>query len=58
MRKTCILLAVLFCAAFSPLQSFAQNNVSDIDITVTLSCDGSAEIVQEWSGTFDEGTEN
>lgn len=58
MRKTCILLAGLFFAAFSPLQSFAQNNVSDIDITVTLSDDGSAEIVQEWSGTFDEGTEN
>ena len=37
---------------------FAQNNVSEIDIEVTVRDDGSAYIVQNWQGTFDEGTEN
>ena len=37
---------------------FAKNNVSEIDIDVTIRDDGSAYIVQNWNGTFDEGTEN
>ena len=37
---------------------FANNNVSEIDIDVTIRDDGSAYIVQNWKGTFDEGTEN
>ena len=37
---------------------FAKNNVSEIDIDVTIRDDGSAYIVQNWKGTFDEGTEN
>ena len=37
---------------------FAKNNVSEIDINVTIRDDGSAYIVQNWKGTFDEGTEN
>ncbi len=36
----------------------AKNNVSEIDIDVTIRDDGSAYIVQNWRGTFDEGTEN
>ena len=36
----------------------AKNNVSEIDIDVTIRDDGSAYIVQNWKGTFDEGTEN
>ena len=36
----------------------AANNVSEIDISVTVRDDGSAYIVQNWKGTFDEGTEN
>lgn len=34
------------------------NNVSEIDIEVILRPDGSAYIVQNWRGTFEEGTEN
>ena len=34
----------------------ASNNVSEIDIDVTVRDDGSAYIVQNWRGTFDEGT--
>ena len=45
-------LALTFCAVY------AENNVSEIDISVTLCDDGSARIIQNWHGTFDEGTEN
>ncbi len=47
-----IMLILLSCPAL------AKNNVSDIDIDVTVRNDGSAYIVQNWSGEFDEGTEN
>lgn len=36
----------------------AKNNVSEIDIEVTVRNDGSAYIVQNWQGEFYEGTEN
>lgn len=36
----------------------SKNNVSEIDIEVTVRNDGSAYIVQNWQGEFDEGTEN
>lgn len=36
----------------------AINNVSEIDIDVTVRNDGSAYIVQNWRGEFGEGTEN
>ena len=36
----------------------ALNNVSEISIDVTVRNDGSAYVVQNWHGTFDEGTEN
>ena len=38
--------------------AFAQNNVKSIDISAAVADDGSARIVQTWSGSFDEGTEN
>lgn len=47
-------LALIFCAC----SVFAENNVSEIDIDVTVRNDGSAYIVQNWHGRFDEGTEN
>ena len=36
----------------------AKNNVSEIDISVTVRNDGSAYVVQNWRGEFTEGTEN
>ncbi len=47
-----ILLIMLF--AFS---ASAVNHVESINIDVTLNKDGSADIHQEWTGEFDEGTE-
>lgn len=47
------LIFVLTCGT-----AFAANNVSEIDIDVTIRDDGSAYIVQNWQGTFEEGTEN
>ena len=47
-------LVLTICSA----TAFASNNVSEIDIDVTVRDDGSAYIVQNWRGTFDEGTEN
>ena len=38
--------------------AYAKNNVSEIDISVTVRDDGSAYVVQNWQGTFEEGTEN
>ena len=49
-----LLVALVLCS-FSVL---AKNNVSEIDIEVTVRDDGSAYIVQNWTGTFFEGTEN
>ena len=49
-----ISLALILC----PATTFAKNNVSEIDIDVTIRDDGSAYIVQNWRGTFNEGTEN
>lgn len=46
------LLLILFSVTVS------ANNVSEIDIDVTVRDDGSAYIVQNWKGTFSEGTEN
>ena len=51
---TAVPLVLMLCSA----TVFASNNVSEIDIDVTVMDDGSAYIVQNWKGTFDEGTEN
>ncbi len=43
---------------FFSMTAIANNNVSEINIDVTIRNDGSAYIVQDWIGTFSEGTEN
>lgn len=53
-RLSVLLSALLICV----LNASAANNVSEIDISVTVRDDGSAYIVQEWRGRFSEGTEN
>ena len=47
-------LVLILCSSVA----LAKNNVSEIDIDVTIQDDGSAYIVQNWTGTFDDGTEN
>lgn len=54
-KKISILISALCVCVLS---AFAANNVSEIDISVTIRDDGSAYIVQEWQGEFSEGTEN
>lgn len=49
--------SLLLALSVIPL-SVAANNVSDMDISVTVNDDGSAEITQVWEGDFDSGTEN
>lgn len=40
------------------LSVFAKNNVETINVDVAITDDGSAYITQEWTGTFEQGTEN
>lgn len=47
----CVFLTLLCCSVS------AKNNVTDIDISVMIKQDGSAHIIQNWAGSFDEGTE-
>ncbi|MBQ7040010.1 MAG: DUF2207 domain-containing protein [Clostridia bacterium] len=49
-----LVIALILCST----AVFAKNNVSEIDIKVTVRDDGSAYIVQNWRGKFEEGTEN
>lgn len=53
------LIGCVLCAGvlFAPA-ALAKNNVSEIAIDVTLRDDGSAYVVQNWTGEFNEGTEN
>ena len=51
---TAVSLVLMLCSG----TVLAKNNVSEIDIDVTVRDDGSAYVVQNWLGTFDEGTEN
>lgn len=55
--KKLLLVAPLLFVLFSSTVH-AKNNVSEIDISVTVKDDGSAYVVQNWSGEFEEGTEN
>lgn len=57
MKLKKLMLAALFASVFLWCTA-AANNVSDINIDVTVKNDGSAVIVQHWTGTFNEGTEN
>ena len=54
-KITAVLLVLLIICSCT---AFAKNNVSEIDIEVTIRDDGSAYVVQDWRGTFNEGTEN
>lgn len=47
---------VLFVVSYGAV--FASNNVSQIDISVVVKNDGSADVIQKWTGEFNEGTEN
>ena len=47
-------LILIICSGYV----LAENNVSEIDIAVIVRNDGSAYIVQNWRGEFNEGTEN
>ena len=57
MKLKKLMLAALFASVFL-WGTAAANNVSDINIDVTVKNDGSAVIVQHWTGTFNEGMEN
>ena len=53
-----LLMAVPLILSLCCGSALAKNNVSEIDIDVTVRDDGSAYVVQNWRGTFYEGTEN
>lgn len=53
-----LLIAILLISVLCSGSAIAKNNVSEIDIDVTIRDDGSAYIVQNWHGNFNEGTEN
>lgn len=53
-----LLISLLLTSVICSGSVFAKNNVSEINIDVTVRDDGSAYIVQNWIGEFDEGTEN
>ena len=53
-----LLVAVSLILMLCSTTGFAANNVSEIDIVVTVRDDGSAYVVQNWIGEFCEGTEN
>ena len=55
-KKLLIAVPLVLCLCFGT--AHADNNVSQIDIDVTIRDDGSAYVVQNWQGTFYEGTEN
>ena len=60
MRKRVVtfILTALLLFSILPLSAFAENHLSKIDVSVVLQKDGSAQITQVWTGTFNEKTEN
>lgn len=56
LKKLLVAAALVVCVLLTAVS--ANNNVSDISIDVTVRNDGSAYVVQNWSGNFSEGTEN
>ncbi len=54
--RSLILSAFLALAAFAQ-PAAAQNKVHDVDITVTLATDGSAQVREVWDMTLSKGTE-
>ena len=57
MKRLPILLLALAAVAFPQLPAAAQNQVHDVDITVTLATDGSAQVREVWDMTLSRGTE-
>ena len=55
-KKTFALLLILLIVGAQV--SYGKNNVSEIDISVTLRSDGSAYIVQNWRGNLTKLTTN
>jgi hypothetical protein len=59
MRRTMNGLIICFVLLFAfPLPTFAANHVNTIDIQAVIYEDGSMGIVQNWEGSFEEGTES
>ena len=57
MRIRSLILPALFALAFCCQPAVAQNKANDVDITVTLATDGSAQIREVWDMTLSRGTE-
>ena len=57
MKRIPLIMAVLLSLALSGRPAAAQNQVHDVDITVTLATDGSAQIREVWDMTLSRGTE-
>ena len=57
MKRLPLLLAVLLPLVLPVRPAAAQNKVHDVDITVTLATDGSAQIREVWDMTLSRGTE-
>ena len=53
-----VIFVLIFVFILSLPSAAYANNVSEIDIDVKINPDGSAKILQTWTGTFDDGTEN
>jgi hypothetical protein len=59
MRKLIVTLILCFTLVFDfSLPVFAANHVNIIDIKAVIHEDGSIRIIQNWEGTFEEGTES
>lgn len=58
LKKYTLVLVFVVATIFNVFVSFAKNNVSNINMVVSINEDGSANITQEWIGSFDTGTEN
>ena len=57
MKRLPLLCAVLLALVLPVRPAAAQNQVHDVDITVTLATDGSAQIREVWDMTLSRGTE-
>ena len=57
MKRIPLLLAVLLPLALTGRPAAAQNKVHDVDITVTLATDGSAQVREVWNMILSRGTE-
>lgn len=59
MRKRVSGLILCFALLFAlPLPAYAANQVNNMDIQAVIHEDGSMSIIQNWEGSFEEGTES